>query len=216
MQAYAASITYADDQLGRVLNALENSPHNDHTIVILCSDHGYHLGEKKHWNKFTLMGTKHPRTIHGVGPGLTKEKPTLCSTPVSLIDIYPTLTRLCNLPRPESHRLEGEDLSFILENREKNRRSPVLTTYGRGNHSIRSSRWRYIRYVDGSEELYDHRVDPHEWRNLAPKRDHRDVIARLKRYLPKEEAMGIRSDPDRPVEWLDESLFHQSVDPQNT
>ena len=216
VQAYAASITYADDQLGRVLNALENSPHNDHTIVILCSDHGYHLGEKKHWNKFTLWerSTRVPFMVSV--PGLTKEKPTLCSTPVSLIDIYPTLTRLCNLPRPESHRLEGEDLSFILENREKNRRSPVLTTYGRGNHSIRSSRWRDIRYVDGSEELYDHRVDPHEWRNLAPKRDHRDVIARLKRYLPKEEAMGIRSDPDRPVEWLDESLFHQSVDPQNT
>ncbi len=207
IQAYAASITYADEQIGRVLDALEDSSQNDRTIVILCSDHGYHLGEKEHWNKFTLWerSTRVPFMVSV--PGLTTARPTVCSTPVSLIDIYPTLIRLCNLPRPESHELEGEDLSSILANEGKGARSPVLSTYGRGNHSVRSSRWRYIRYVDGGEELYDHDVDPHEWRNLAFEESYRGTLARLRRFLPKQEAIGIPSDPNRAVEWLGKYLI---------
>ena len=207
IQAYAASITYADEQLGRVLDALEDSPHNDDTIVMLCSDHGYHLGEKEHWNKFTLWerSTRVPFMISL--PGLMNTEPIECPTPVSLIDIYPTLLHLCDLPSPDSHELEGEDLSPILANRGRGSRAPVLSTYGRGNHSIRSKRWRYIRYVDGSEELYDHLSDRHEWNNLASDAGHRETIARLRHFLPKEEATGIPTDPNRQVEWLDSSLF---------
>ena len=215
IQAYCASISYADEQIGRVLDALEASPHNSNTIIVSCSDHGYHLGEKEHWNKFTLWERSARVPLLVSVPGQTQREPSDCSTPVSLIDIYPTLTRLCGLPHPTSHRLEGEDISPMTRKPRKGRRSPVLTTYGRGNHSLRSPRWRYIRYADGSEELYDHSDDPHEWRNVASKVEHRRVINRLRRFLPAEDAAGIPRDPNRVVEWLDDDLFRASFSPRN-
>lgn len=214
IQAYCACITYADEQIGKVLDALDSSAHRNNTIIAVCSDHGYHLGEKNHWNKFTLWerSTRVPFLLSL--PGQNDTGPKLCSNPVSLIDLFPTLTRLCRLPPPETHRLEGEDLSPILQNPKKRRRIPVLSTYGRGNHSVRSKRWRYIRYADESEELYDHDTDPHEWENLASIREYRGVLKRLRRHLPEAEAANIPFDTNRPVEWLDRELFQASFGPE--
>jgi arylsulfatase A-like enzyme len=207
IQAYMACVTYADRQIGRVLDALDASPHRDNTVVVLCSDHGYHLGEKEHWNKFTLWERSSRVPFMISVPGVTTEAPSKCAAPVSLLDIFPTLNNLCGLPNVGSHRLEGHDLSPLLPLGSKFHRPPVLSTYGRGNHTVRSEQWRYIRYVDGTEELYDHRSDPHEWHNLAAEVRLADVKNRLRHFLPSNEAKSIRADPTRPVEWLDEALF---------
>src|SRR6185436_7869936 len=97
-------------------------------------------------------------------PGM---KPQRSTTPASLLDVYPTLLTLCGLPAPATHTLDGIDLTPVLWGKRKDRGQPVLTTYGRGNHSVRDDRYRYIRYRNGDEELYDHAGDPHEWTNLA-------------------------------------------------
>jgi arylsulfatase A-like enzyme len=107
-----------------------------------------------------------------------------CRTPVSLIDIYSTLDALCHLPPPDTHPLDGVDLSPILAGRTGDRGKPVLSTYGQGNHSLRDERFRYIRYRNGAEELYDHREDPYEWRNLANDERYATAKAALARWLP--------------------------------
>lgn len=185
IQAYQACATFADEQIGRLLEALAKTAYAQDTIVVLWSDHGFHLGEKRHWEKFALWEktTRSPLII--VAPAVAKPG-ARCRRPVSLLDIYPTLVELCNLsPNPA---LEGISLVPLLRQPQAEWSRPAVTTWGRGNHSVRSQRWRYIQYKDGSSELYDHRSDPHEWFNLSGKPGNAKVIHDLQKWLPKHEA----------------------------
>jgi choline-sulfatase len=183
VQAYLASITFADAQFGRLLDALEASDYADNTIIVFWSDHGWHLGEKQHWHKMTLWeaATRVPFLI--TAPGAAKAGGR-CDRPVSLVDIYPTLIDLCGLtPKPE---LDGQSVAPLLRDPDAPRERPAVIAYKRGQCAVRSQRWRYIRYENGGEELYDHDSDPNEWTNLARKKKHQAVIADLARWIPKE------------------------------
>lgn len=180
VQAYLACTTFADACVGRVLDALEASPYRENTIVVLWSDHGWHLGEKLHWRKRTLWEEGTRNLLMMAGPGI---KPgARCETPVSLLDIYPTLADRCGLPALEV--LDGESLGPLLEDPSASRERPAVTTHLEGNHSVRTKRWRYIRYQTGEEELYDHRYDPMEWTNLAGQEQYAEVVSSLSRWLP--------------------------------
>ncbi|MCA9072976.1 MAG: sulfatase-like hydrolase/transferase, partial [Planctomycetaceae bacterium] len=185
VQAYLASISFADALVGELLKALENSPHAENTIIVLWSDHGWHLGEKQHWHKFTLWeeATRVPLII--AGPNIAKPG-TRTSQPVGLIDLYPTLCELCGIPIPE--QLDGTSLCPLVRDPTVERKQPALTTHGPGNHSLRTERYRYIRYADGSEEFYDHQTDPQEWHNLAGESRVARLKQRLQVWFPKSEA----------------------------
>ena len=187
LQAIYASTAYADEQIGRILDALEKSKHNDNTIVVLADDNGFHTGEKNHWLKFALW-EQTCRVVFSMSvPGM---KPQQSLAPVSLVDIYPTLIHLCGLPPPE-HSLDGLDLTPILSGASKSRGQPVLSTYGRGNHSLRNDSYRYIRYRNGKEEFYDEQADPYEWLNLANDPRYSQQKADLAKWLPAVEAPDI-------------------------
>lgn len=185
LQAKYASTAYIDEQIGRLLDALEAGPHNDNTIIVFASDNGWHTGEKNHWSKFYLSELASRVVFAICVPGF---EPQVSAVPVGLIDIYPTLMALTGLGPPETHELDGFDLTAILRGQSHHRGAPVLTTYGQGNHSLRDARFRYTRYRDGSEELYDHLHDPHEWRNLADDPRFALMKKRLAAHLPKIEA----------------------------
>jgi arylsulfatase A-like enzyme len=185
VQGYLASISFADAALGRVLDALEEGPHANNTSVVLWSDHGWHLGEKLHWRKFSLWEEATHNVLMISSPGLTKPGGR-CGRTASLMDIYPTLIDVCGLKsRPG---LEGNSLMPLLKDPAAAWNRPALNTYLRGNHSVRSERWRYIRYSDGTEELYDRSEDELEWNNLAAKPEHAEVRRELARWLPKTDA----------------------------
>jgi len=186
VHAYLASVRWTDEQLGRVLDALDKGPHAKNTIVVLFSDHGYHLGEKQRWSKFSLWErTTRVPLIISVPNGIKGST----DQPVELLSIYPTLIDLCKLT--ENPKLEGVSLQPLLKNPEAKWNHVAISTLGQNNHAVRDRRWRYVRYADGSEELYDHQNDPHEWNNLAngePNPSHAKVIVRLKKRLPKTNA----------------------------
>jgi arylsulfatase A-like enzyme len=185
VQGYLASITFVDACVGRVIDALDKSDYKDNTIVVLWSDHGWHLGEKLHWRKFALWEEATHNVLMVVAPGITRPGQR-CSRPVSLLDIYPTLIELCDLKlKPELH---GRSFVPLLKAPAGAWDRPALTTHGKDNHSLRSERWRYIRYSDGSEELYDHGNDELEWTNLAGDPKYAEVKKELIRWLPKENA----------------------------
>jgi arylsulfatase A-like enzyme len=191
VQGYLSSIAFADAQVGRVIDALDRSAHGQNTVVVLWTDHGWHLGEKQHWRKFALWerATRTPLIV--VAPGVTASGQR-CERPVNLIDIYPTLIELCGLEsRPE---LEGNSLRPLLQDPESAWDRPSLTTHGRNNHALRSHRYRYIRYADETEELYDHLVDPREWHNLARDPAHAAVKEELAAWFPQ------RNVPEAPRE----------------
>lgn len=191
VQAYLACISFADAEVGRLLDALDRSEHARNTIIVLWSDHGWHLGEKQHWRKFALWEEATRVTFMVVAPGVTKPN-TRSARTVNLMDIYPTLIDLCGLPRkPE---LEAASLVPLLRDPQAKWERPSLTTYGCNNHAVRSERWRYIRYADGSEELYDHDADPLEWKNLAQDAKYASVKTDLAKWLPRVNA------PDAPTE----------------
>ena len=184
VQAYLASISFVDDYVGKIFDALERSIYADNTIVILWGDHGWHLGEKQHWRKQALWeDTTHVPFILSYPAEIAQNK--MCNAPVSLIDIFPTLIDLSGLP--EKGDLDGNSLVPLLKNPTMDWDRPVLTTYGKGNHAVRSGKWRYIQYQDGGSELYDHQKDPNEWYNLSDKEDHREVVVELKAHLPNQE-----------------------------
>jgi arylsulfatase A-like enzyme len=165
---------------------------------VLWTDHGWHLGEKKHWRKFALWeeATRTPLIFvapRGT-PGLPDGTPagTRIDKPVSLLDIYPTLADLCGLPPREG--LSGDSLVPLMDDPDVEWQRPAITTHGRLNHAIRSDRWRYIRYADGSEELYDHNHDPMEYTNLAGRTEYKSVKQELSAWLPKQNV------PDAPYD----------------
>lgn len=181
VRAYLASTTFMDSQIGRVLDTLDTLGLADNTIVVLWSDHGWHLGEKDITGKNSLWERSTRVPLIFAGPGVAKN--ARCSQPVELLDLYPTLVELCGLPARKD--LEGHSLVPQLKNARKTRRWPAITTANQHNHSVRSERWRYIRYADGSEELYDLRADPNEWTNLAGTPGHARVMRDHARWLPK-------------------------------
>jgi arylsulfatase A-like enzyme len=182
VQAYLASISFVDECIGRVIDALYNSSYSDNTVIVLWSDHGWHLGEKLHWRKFALWEEATHNVLMFKAPEITKPG-VRCNAPVNLLDIYPTLIDICGLnKKPE---LEGISLLPLLKDPDRERKRPALTTFKRNNHSIRSKRWRYIRYSDSTEELYDHSVDELEWNNLAEKPEYEEIKKDLAQWLPK-------------------------------
>lgn len=180
--SYLACCTFCDDCVGMALESLNNSPYADNTIVVLCSDNGFHLGQKLHWRKFVLWeeATKVPLIIKAPGGD---SNIGICAAPVSLVDIGPTLYEICGISADEE--LDGVSLAESLREPEKfERTAPVISTWGKGNHSIRIDHWRYTVYADGGEELFDHRVDRHEWRNLAADPNYRRVLESVRRLAP--------------------------------
>ena len=175
-RGYLASVTFADAMVGRVLEALESSQYAANTIVVLFSDHGYHIGEKQKYHKGTLWeeSTRVPLIIAAPGamsPGGVSHRA------VSLVDIYPTLAELTDFEPPAG--LDGESLVPLLVDPAAARSAPALTSRQGRHHAIRTDRWRYIRYADGAEELYDHESDPTEWRNLSANPAHSETMRQL-------------------------------------
>lgn len=204
LQAFYASVAYADEQVGRLIDALESGPNADNTIVVFFSDNGWHTGEKNHWSKFVLWELANKVVFSVSIPGGPVQ---ISNTPVSLLDLYPTLISLCGLPRPTTHELDGIDIGPILRGESTVRGAPVLNTYGRGNHAIVDERFRYIRYRDGGEELYDHLDDPHEWNNLASDSAYGAVKERLSVWLPEIEAPSVRWGRDSDINVWEAEAF---------
>jgi len=183
IHGYLANISYADDMIGRVLNALEQSPYADNTIVVLWSDHGYHLGEKGDWGKHTLWERTSNVPFIWAGPGVAKNKTT--DVTVSLIDLYPTFREMCGLPQTKQ-TLEGQSIASTLANPDQAEdRSVFLPHMHPGEYAIINRDWRYVRYGEDGEELYDLREDPHEWNNLAMEKKYFKTKSRLSSFAPK-------------------------------
>jgi arylsulfatase A-like enzyme len=160
----------------------------------MWSDHGWHLGEKHHWRKFTLWEEAARAPVMFVVPGMTKPRQR-CERTISYVDFYPTLTGLCGLPMPDG--LDGRSLVPLLKDPQTPWDHPAVTTHGRNRHGLRSERYRYIRYNDGTEELYDHQNDPMEWLNLADKPAFEAIKRELAGHLPKKNAPSAPMDPKR-------------------
>ena len=179
---YLASITYADARVGQLLKGLDQSGYAKNTIIILWSDHGWHFGEKEHWHKRTLweVCTRVPFIVVAPGVGESKQ---VSNEPVSLIDIFPTLIELCGLTKkPE---LDGVSLVPVIESPNYMRKEPVITLSEERHTSVVDRRYRLIRYNDGTEELYDRKNDPHEWKNRAADPALNTVKERLARFVPQ-------------------------------
>jgi len=181
VRGYLACVSFVDHQIGRVLDALDRSPYAGNTIVVLWGDHGWALGEKQRWAKRALWQRETGVPLIVAAPGMAKAART--QKPAGLIDIYPTLVELCGLP--ENARLEGASLVRLLKDPDTPWDRPTICTFWKDNHAVISEQWRYIRYADGSEELYRIQEDPHEWENLAGDSRYRQEIRRLAAHLPK-------------------------------
>jgi arylsulfatase A-like enzyme len=216
VKAYLACIAFVDAMVGKVLDAVKNGPNADNTVIMLFSDNGYHLGEKTHWRKYALWNEASRVPMVVAGPGV-KDKGRKCHEPVSFTDIFPTLCDVAGIEKPYSKsqldvidfasrlkraeqsidgklqpQLDGVSFYPLLCNSSAESPRPALTTSGYGNHSVCSSRWRYIRYNDGSEELYDHKNDPEEWNNLANDSSYEVVKKEHIRWLPAYNAQPAR------------------------
>mgnify|MGYP000636880385 CR=1 FL=1 len=184
VQAYLACISYVDYELGRVLDALENSKHANNTVIVLWSDHGYRLGEKGTFAKHALWETATKAPLMFAAPNLPKGKKI--NAPVEMLSIYPTLLELSGLPA--YNRNEGKSLVSIMQSDKSTANSHALTTYGMNNHAVRTNNFRYIQYEDGTEEFYDHKTDLNEWYNEANNPKYKSKLETLKALLPKENA----------------------------
>ncbi len=199
VRSYLACVSFMDSQVGRLLEALQAAGLADNTIVVLWGDNGWHIGEKGMTGKTTLWDRSTRVPLIFAGPGVTAGG--RCERPAELLDIYPTLVELCGLPaRPG---VEGHSLVPQLKDAAAPRSWPAVTTHGPNNHGIRTERWRYIRYADGSEELYDMKNDPNEWTNLAGDAARADTKRELSQWLPKVNAPPVAGSKTRLIEWKD-------------
>ena len=180
VHAYLACIAFVDAYVGEILKALQESPYADNTIVVLWSDHGYHLGEKNRFAKHSLWieSSKTPLIIRA--PGYPRNRK--CTQPTQLLDIYPTLVELCGLPSNPSN--EGHSLVPLLKDVNASWSHPAMTTYGYKNHAIRTERYSYLEFENGDTELYDLVADPNEWTNLSTSDDHQGVLKGMREFLP--------------------------------
>jgi arylsulfatase A-like enzyme len=208
IQGYLASIHFSDAMLGIVLDALDQSPRGRNTIVVLWSDHGWHLGEKEHWQKYTgwRACTRVPLMIRvpAGAPGLSAgTRPARCDRPVSLLSLFPTLLDLCGLP-PEPYH-DGPSLVPLLRDPNADWPYVALTFLGDpGSFSVSAERYRLIHYANGDEELYDVAEDPHEWRNLAGRPEHRATRESLRASAPATFAAKVPPSLDAlpPLPWI--------------
>ncbi|GAB5562513.1 MAG: sulfatase [Synoicihabitans sp.] len=188
VSAYLACITFVDAQLGKVLDALDASDHADNTIIVLWSDHGWQLGEKEHWGKFTAWerSTRVPLVVvpaaEHTPAGFSQGKRS--RAPVSLLDVYPTVIDLVGGKLRSD--LDGQSLVGLMVGEPKTGNRSAITTVGRGTHTVRSWNWRYTRYFDGTQELYSLKDDPHEWHNLIDDPAHANVVKRLAKEIPED------------------------------
>jgi len=182
VQAYLASITFADAMLGRVLDALESTPHKDNTLVVLWSDQGFHHGEKGQWGKHTLWQRTTQVPFIWAGPGIAKNAKV--KETVSLIDLYPTFGDLCNFPVKKD--LDGVSIASILNKPSTARDRDVFIPHvKRGGYAVVNSKWRYIQYDDGTEELYNVKKDPNEWENLAGEAEYDSIKKKMQKASPE-------------------------------
>ncbi len=182
IQAYHASITFADAQVGQILDALDETGLAKNTVVLFTSDHGYHMGEHGHWQKTTLFENAARVPLIIAGPGV-KAPGKRTTTPVEMVDFYPTLAELCGLKTPKY--ISGVSLAPALKNPQARPREAALTHYDNG-YSLRTERWRYTEWGEdgkGGNELYDCQADPAEMNNLAGKAEFKDRAAQLSRQL---------------------------------
>jgi choline-sulfatase len=193
VRSYLASTSFVDAQVGRVMEALKNSGLGDNTVVVVWSDHGWHLGEKNISGKNSLWERTTRVPLIFAGPGVTSGG--RCSQPAELLDMFPTLLDLCGIEAKST--LDGVSLKPQLRDAAAKRERPAITSACPGNHGIRTETHRYIRYADGSEELYDMVADPQEWKNLAASEDGKKIIASLQKYLPTNEADFVPRSSDR-------------------
>jgi arylsulfatase A-like enzyme len=213
IQGYLASIAFADEMVGRVMDALDSGPNRDNTIVVLWSDHGWHLGEKQHWQKFTAwrVCTRVPMVIRvpaGV-PGLVAgtKAGSECSKPVNLLSLFPTLTDLTGLPAKTDN--DGPSLVPLLKNPQANWPHVSVTYLSEaGSYGLSTEGWRYIHYANGEEELYDTNADRYEWTNLAAEPVQSSRLANLRELGPKKFARLIPPS----VESLPKLAWHPVVD----
>lgn len=182
IQAYMACVSFVDYEVGRVLDALENSKYAKNTVIVLWSDHGYRLGEKGTFAKHALWEEATNAPLIFSAPNLPKGK--VIETPAEMLSIYPTLLDLCRLPAYD--RNEGVNLVPLMKGEEtETNKQFAITTFGMNNHGLRTAQYRYIRYEDGGEELYDHLKDPNEWNNAAGNPENTSIIENLKPLLPE-------------------------------
>ncbi len=181
IQAYRAAISSMDAQVGRLLDALDASPAKNNTIIVFIGDNGWQHGEKEHWTKATLWKESDTVPLICVVPGVTKPG-TVCEKPVDFLSLFPTFCDLTGLPVPA--QCKGPSIRPLLADPKAPWDHPALSTMRRGNHSVCDDRYRYIRYSDGTEELYDHTKDPNEWTNIAKNPECAPIKARLAKVMP--------------------------------
>lgn len=194
VQAYYASISFMDAQVGRVVAALDRNGLADNTIIVFTSDHGYHMGEHGLWQKMSLFEESSRVPMLIVAPGTAKGG-TVVETPVSHIDVFPTLADLCNITAPGN--IQGQSLVPMLKDSSVKGRGWAITQVSRGGgqannknprffgYSLRTSRWRYTEWDEGHQgrELYDHQADPRELTNLANQPEYTAIIAQLSEQI---------------------------------
>jgi arylsulfatase A-like enzyme len=193
IQGYLAATAYTDMNIGRLLDAFDQSAYKDNTIVVLWCDHGWHLGEKQHWRKFALWEEATHAPLIWVAPGVTKPGGR-CERTVDFMSIFPTLCDLAGLPTPT--HVQGKSIRSLLEDPKAPWDQPALTTYLFNNHTVRTEDWRYIRYANGDEELYNDAKDPNEWTNLATKPEFAAKKVELGKYLPADNKADIGGAKD--------------------
>lgn len=200
MRGYLASISYVDFELGRLLDGLDASPMAKNTIVVLWTDHGFHIGEKENWEKFALWDqtTRVPMFIHA--PGVSRDG-AKTRQPATLTDVYPTLCELAGLPIPK--QCDGTSLVPQLKDPSRPKNQLALTSFQfwsdkAPSHAVADPRYRLISYADGFEELYDLKSDPNEFTNRIDDTALTEVRKRLTEALPKDAAPMARTPVDSP------------------
>ena len=206
VRAYLASVSFADMLVGRLLETLESEGLLENTIVVLLSDHGYHMGSKGITGKNTLWHESTRVPFIFAGPGIP-EKDKESSEAVELLDLYPTLVDLAGLP--VNNTLDGQSVKPLLENVRTDREFPAICTHGPGNHAVITEQWRFIQYADGSKELYNLEDDPNEWNNLAMKEGYGPIINYLSDFLPENEARPALNNKVRLIEMIDGEPYWQ-------
>ena len=212
VRSYMACTSFVDAQIGRVMEALKRNGYDDNTIIVLWSDHGWHLGEKGITGKNSLWddGTRVPLIF--AGPGITPQQ--ICGKPAELLDIYPTLNELLDLPKNE--KLEGHSLVPQLKDANAAREFPAITTHNHDNHGVRTEEWRFIQYADGSQELYNMKKDPNEWTNVVSNPENAAVIKKLQSFLPKVNKMPARGSQHRILTYVDGKIVWEGKEVKET